>query len=186
MHRRGRGGFWRRWWKGLRRLRGLKVLSAEQVKQVALFLLHVTGNDTGTTGGRRGVWGFQRRCRRRRRYEFFLQEHRERNRDDAHARPAQDRQWRQFGPTFTGVGGLTSLSLARASFLGSLLFSTNRPGDLWDRITSQILTVSLKEEKRMLLIHQLSKSPPRTSWNLVTWTGCLQLEKQTKPNIRFL
>lgn len=67
---------------------------------------------------------------------------REMNRDDAHARPAEERQWGQFGLTFTGVGGLTSLSLARASFLGSLLFNTNRPGDLWDRIASQIPTVS--------------------------------------------
>lgn len=54
---------------------------------------------------------------------------------------------RDSGLTFTGVGGLTSLSLARASFLGSLLFNTNRPGDLWDRMASQITTVSLRGKK---------------------------------------
>lgn len=174
MHWGGRWGFWRSGRKGHWFLR------AKQVQQVALFLLHVAGNDSGTIGGRGGgPWGLQRWCRRRRRRsELFLLEGREEKWRWCAQQPCRGEtcRCRSTGRTFTGAG-FTSLSLARASFLGSLLFHTNRPGDLWT--TSQMPKMSFNGKKKKeevvansSLLHY-SRSPPRIS-------GCLQTEQQAR------
>lgn len=50
------------------------------------------------------------------------------------------------GAALTSGTGLASFSLARASFLGSLLFTTNRPGALEDITNATDVTQPRKEE----------------------------------------